>query len=259
MTAPFAKAAPLKTSAFRDIWRHGFALWLLGMPGVVALAFSVQPEWLKHLVLVYPLPVARWVVGVSLSLLLALAVALGVMLGQRVGLGTPLVNIALQGRSPWRGIRFLSLPGLAGGIVGAAWLVTLVMLWPESLSVVDPVYSLPLLPKLLYGGITSELLLRYGVMSLVMWLLWKRFGHAQRRPGWLLGWSAVVITALLGGAVPAYLAWSMSATLSGAVLAQLMMCEIVYGLLAGLLFWRYGLEVAILAHVVTYLLSHGLV
>ena len=83
--------------------------------------------------------------------------------------------------------------------------------------------------------------------------------YSQRRPGWLLGWCAVVITALLGGAAPAYLAWSMSATLSGAVLAQLMMCEIIYGLLAGLLFWRYGLEVAILAHVVTYLLSHGLV
>lgn len=259
MTAPFAKTAPPRTATSEQAWRHGLALWLLGMPGVVSLAFSVQAEWLRHLTLVYSLPVARWVVGVGLSVLLALAVAAGVTLGQRVGLGTPLVNIALQGRSPWRGIRFLSLPGLAGGIMGAAWLVTLVMLWPESLSVVDPVYSLPLLPKLLYGGITSELLLRYGVMSLVMWLLWKRFGHAQRRPGWLLGWCAVVITALLGGAAPAYLAWSMSATLSGAVLAQLMMCEIIYGLLAGLLFWRYGLEVAILAHMVAYLLSHGLV
>ncbi|RGE44805.1 abortive infection protein [Comamonas testosteroni] len=259
MTAPIAKTTPLATPASQQAWRHGFALWLLGMPGVVALAFSIQAEWLRHLTLVYSLPLARWVVGVGLSILLALAVAAGVTLGQRVGLGTPLVNIALQGRSPWRGIRFLSLPGLAGGIIGAAWLVTLVMFWPESLSVVDPVYSLPLLPKLLYGGITSELLLRYGVMSLVMWLLWRGFGHVQRRPGWLLGWWAVVITALLAGTLPVYLAWSLSATLSGAVLAQLLLCEIVYGLLAGLLFWRYGLEVAILAHVVTYLLSHGLV
>ena len=30
-------------------------------------------------------------------------------------------------------------------------------------------------------------------------------------------------------------------------------------LLAGIVFWRYGLEAAMLTHVVTYLLSHGLI
>ena len=40
---------------------------------------------------------------------------------------------------------------------------------------------------------------------------------------------------------------------------MLLLCEVVYGLLAGVLFWRYGLESAILAHLVAYLLSHGLV
>jgi hypothetical protein len=234
-------------------------LWLLGMPGVVSLAFSVQTEWLMRLAAFFSFPTVRWMVGLGMALVLALAVAIGVTLGRRVGLGSALIDIALQGRSPWRGIRFLSLPSLAGGVIGAAWLVTLVMFWPESLSVVDPVYSLPLLPKLLYGGITSELLLRYGVMSLVMWLLWRLFGQEQRRPGWLMGWSAVVLTALLAGTVPVYLTWSLSATLPSTVLAQLLLCEIVYGLLAGQLFWRYGLEVAILAHLVAYLLSHGLV
>lgn len=257
-------ASPDPTRNLRPVrasqgWCLGLVLWLLGMPGVMSLAFSVQTEWLMRLAAVFSFPMVRWVVALGLALLLALAVTIGVTLGWRVGLGSALINIALQGRSPWRGIRFLSLPGLAGGIIGAAWLVTLVMFWPESLSVVDPVYSLPLLPKLLYGGITSELLLRYGVMSLVMWLLWRLFGQAQSRPGWLIGWSAVVLTSLLAGTVPVYLAWSLSATLPSTVLAQLLLCEIVYGLLAGQLFWRYGLEVAILAHVVAYLLSHGLV
>ena len=44
-----------------------------------------------------------------------------------------------------------------------------------------------------------------------------------------------------------------------AVVAQLLVCEIVYGLLAGVMFWRYGLESAMLTHLVTYLLSHGLI
>lgn len=259
MTALFTSYdAPAERSR-SQAWFLGLVLWLLGMPGVVAMAFTVRTEWLMQLSTLSSPQTARWVGGVGMSLMLALAVLIGVTLGHKVGLGTPLITTALQGRSPWRGLRFLGLPGLAGGIIGAAWLVTLVMFWPESLSVVDPVYSLPLLPKLLYGGITDELLLRYGVMSLVMWLLWRVLGQRQRRPDWLLGWAAVIITALLVGTVPVYLAWSLMAKLPSTVLVQLLLCEIVYGLLAGVLFWRYGLEVAILAHVVTYLFSHGLV
>ena len=222
----------------------------------MSLAFSVQTEWLMRLAAVFSFPMVRWVVALGLALLLALAVTIGVTLGWRVGLGSALINIALQGRSPWRGIRFLSLPGLAGGIIGAAWLVTLVMFWPESLSVVDPIYSLPLLPKLLYGAITSELLLRYGVLTLVMWSVWRLFGQARRRPSERLGWLAVLISALLVGLVPVLLSWLLQAPLPS---VMLLLCEVVYGLLAGVLFWRYGLESAILAHLVAYLLSHGLV
>lgn len=239
--------------------RVGLLLWLAGLPGVLSLVWVAEPEWLMALAVPDDTGAVRWAATAVLSALLALAIWLGGKLGPQVGLGAPLITATVQGRTPWRGIRFLSLPGVAGGVVGAAWLVTLAMLWPENLSVVDPVYSLPLWHKMLYGGLTEELLLRYGVMSVVMWLLWKTFGDARRRPGWQLGWWAVIITAVLTGIFPVYLAWSFSGHISVAVLAQLLVCEIMYGLLAGMLFWRYGLESAMLAHSLTYLLSHGLV
>ena len=256
MRPSFAQNAVHRPPQESRNWRLGLMLWLLGMPGVFSLALSMQTHWLIQLEDMFSMPVERWSVALCLSMLLALAVLSGVTLGPRVGLGAPLFTIALQGRSPWRGIRFLSLPGLAGGIIGAAWLVTLVMFWPESLSVVDPIYSLPLLPKLLYGAITSELLLRYGVLTLVMWSVWRLFGQARRRPSERLGWLAVLISALLVGLVPVLLSWLLQAPLPS---VMLLLCEVVYGLLAGVLFWRYGLESAILAHLVAYLLSHGLV
>ena len=64
---------------------------------------------------------------------------------------------------PWRGVRVLSLPGVAGGVIGATWLVTLAVVWPESMSFVDPAYGPPLWPKLLHGAITEDLLLRLGM------------------------------------------------------------------------------------------------
>lgn len=237
----------------------GVVLWLFGIPGVLAMAWTVMPDWLMQFDKQPHMYASRWVGALLLSLLLAIAVWVGVRLGSRVGLGAPLFNIWLTGRSPWRAIRYLSLPGIAGGIVGAAWLVTLAVIWPESLSVVDPVYGMRLLPKLLYGGITEEMLLRFGGLSLVMWLLWRVFGHAEQRPSWRLGWVAVLITAVIVGTLPLYLAWSLVGSLPVTVVLQLLMCEIVYGVMAGFLFWRYGLESAMLAHLVAYLLSHGLV
>lgn len=239
--------------------RMGLALWVMGMPGAVALAHTAPPAWLVTLAEGASVQTLGWVATLGLGIMLVLAIGLGLKLGPQVGLSTPLIHAAVEGRIPWRGMRVLSLPGVAGGVIGAAWLVTLAVVWPESMSFVDPVYGLPLLPKILYGSFTEELLLRFGMLSLVMWLLWKAFGSPKRRPGWLLGWSAIAIAALLSAGIPVYLGWTVTGTMSAAVVAQLLVCEIVYGLLAGVMFWRYGLESAMLTHLVTYLLSHGLI
>ena len=239
--------------------RMGVALWVMGMPGAVALAHTAPPAWLVTLAGDASAEALGWMAVMGFGIMLALAIWLGLKLGPQVGLSTPLIHAAVEGRTPWRGIRVLSLPGVAGGVIGAAWLVTLAVVWPESMSFVDPVYGLPLLPKILYGSFTEELLLRFGMLSLVMWLMWKAFGSPKRRPGWLLGWAAIAIAALLSAGIPVYLGWTVTGTMSAAVVAQLLVCEIVYGLLAGVMFWRYGLESAMLAHLVTYLLSHGLI
>ena len=257
MTATFATRSLMKPITSGQARRMGLCLWLMGMPGVISLAWLLPSSWLGSLAMEPSEHWARVLVAVVMSL--ALAVWLGVMLGSKVGLGTPLFTAAVQGRTPWRGIRFLSLPGVAGGVMGAAWLVTLAMLWPESLSVIDPVYNLPWLPKILYGGITGELLMRFGTLSLVMWLLWKAFGNGRNLPGWKLGWAAVILAAVIDAAIPAYFAWTLVQSMPAVALLPVVMCEVIYGLLAGMLFWRYGLESAMLAHVLAYLLSHGLV
>ena len=101
--------------------------------------------------------------------------------------------------------------------------------------------------------------MRFGVLSLVMWLLWTAFGNGRNLPSWKMGWAAVVLSAMLASALPVYFAWALSPSMTLMTLLPLAVCEVVYGLLGGLLFWRYGLESAMLAHVLTYLLSHGLI
>lgn len=258
MPSPPAPASLLPALP-RLSWRIFAVLWLLGMPGVAALAWLVLPQWMRSL----DTPVAHLFIpeaGIAvLALVLALPVGLGVRLGPSVGLSAPLLTTWVAGRSPQRALRYLALPGVAGGVVGAAWLVTLALVWPDNLTQIDPVYAMPLGAKLLYAGITSELVMRLGGMTLVMWILWRLSGRTDRRPGWQLGWWAVLLSSLLWSLVQLALAWGLWGGLSGVLVTQLLLFELVHGTVAGFLFWRYGLEAAMVAHAITYLLSHGLV
>lgn len=239
-------------------WRIFMVLWLLGMPGISALVWSIIPIW-RHIHGLPPQwshsPVAQLVV---LSALLALAVGIGVQLAPRFGLAAPILTTWVAGRSPLQALRRVLLPGIAGGVAGAACLVTLAIIWPESLKVGEPLYTMPLLPKLLYGSLTSELLLRWGMLACVFWAVWRLVGRsAPPSPG--MGWLAVALSALLWAALHWLLAFWLLGPLPGLLMLHVVLGKISYGLLAGFLCWRFGLEAAMLAHMVTYLLSHELI
>lgn len=252
-TAPSTPPAPPRLQ-----WRIFTVLWLLGLPGVSALVWSIIPLW-RHSHALPPQwgysPASQLLV---LSALLALAVGIGVLLAPRVGLAAPVLTTWIAGRSPLQALRRAWLPGLAGGVAGAACLVTLAIVWPESLKVAEPLYTMPLLSKLLYGSLTSELLLRWGMLACVFWSLWRLAGR-DAPPSPAMGWTAVALSALLWAALHWLLARWLLGPLPSLLLLHVVLGKLAYGLLAGFLCWRFGLEAAILAHMLTYLLSHGLI
>ena len=79
-------------------WRLGGALWLLGMPGVVAVVWALLPTLkVNEALLPLPLEAVLLLSGLQTAVLLALAVALGVWLAPRVGLRAPAVSSWLAG------------------------------------------------------------------------------------------------------------------------------------------------------------------
>ena len=104
-------------------WRLGGALWLLGMPGVVAVVWALLPTLkVNEALLPLPLEAVLLLSGLQTAVLLALAVALGVWLAPRVGLRAPAVSSWLAGLPAGPALRAQLVPGLWGGVVGAAWL-----------------------------------------------------------------------------------------------------------------------------------------
>lgn len=112
---------------------------------------------------------------------------------------------------------------------------------------------MPLAVRLLYGGVTEEVLVRWGLMSLLVWALWRVFRRGAANPGAGLAWIAIALSAVVFGLAHLPAAAGLAGPLAWPVVLHLTGANAAFGVIAGFLFWRYGLEAAIVAHVVAHL------
>lgn len=98
----------------------------------------------------------------------------------------------------------------------------------------------------LYGGITEEVMFRWGAMSLVAWLLWRTAGRPRPLPAWILA-AAIGFAALLfaAGHLPAVAA---IVPLSPGPALRTLLLNGLAGLWLGWIFRRRHLEAAMLSH-----------
>ena len=232
------------------------------MFGVVAATLSLLPELLGPA----DPPAPLWLIstiGIAQSgIYLALAVWAGVSLAPRIGLGAPALAAAAAGERFGTALRAQITPGLCGGILGGALLQVAWLLEPTELAAVAGRLELPLLARILYGGITEELLIRWGLMTVVLWLLWTIIQRRRGRPRAGLGWAAIVLSAIPFGAGHLPLVAAAGDGLTAAIVFWVVGANAVFGLMTGYLFLRFGLESAViahsLAHVFDFLATHVL-
>jgi len=233
----------------------GWLLWLAGLPGVVAVAWTILPALAAGRTLPVPLWAAVALSAAQSAALLALAVWLGNRCAPAVGLRAPLFSALTERTAAGPALRGMWVPGIVGGVLGAAILYAAPMYAPPALAKVAAAVGLPLYTRVLYGGITEELLLRWGFMGVALWLLWKAFGRRGHAPGPLLAGLAIVLSALAFGAGHLPAAAAIAGGLDPAIVLYVLAGNGVFGIVAGVLFWRYGLEAAMLAHALAHVFA----
>jgi membrane protease YdiL (CAAX protease family) len=110
--------------------------------------------------------------------------------------------------------------------------------------------AMPFVVRILYGGITEEVLLRWGFMTLLVWLAWRFIGRTR---SWV--WVAIAVSAFVfaAGHLPA--AGILVGPLNAAIVGYVLVVNTFFGIGFGWLFWRYGLEAAIVAHALTHVVN----
>ena len=239
-------------------------LFLLGLVGV--LSFLLVD--LAAVVALFPVPPGTEAPVVTPALkilsliqptvLLAIAVLLGVVFASRVGLSSPFAESIAAGRADVRTLKPQILPGVLGAVIGGvAILLTAAvfrsLLTPETSERISTFGKLlPLPTRLLYGGLVEELLLRWGFMTLLVWAIWRLVQRRETQPRASVFVAAILISSIVFGIGHLPIAIMLLGETTRTIVFFVILANSAFGIVAGYLYWKHGLESAMIAHMLEH-------
>ena len=111
---------------------------------------------------------------------------------------------------------------------------------------------LPLPTRLLYGGLTEELLLRWGLMTLIVWTAWRLFQRGKGKPQTVCLIGAIIASSVIFGLGHLPIVFVLVPDASIALVLYVIVGNSCFGLIAGYLYWKNGLESAMIAHMLAH-------
>jgi hypothetical protein len=224
--------------------RLGASLWLLAMSGVVVVVLTMLPQLL-----------AKAPQQVPLSVALTASMMQSVSLGKPLGLGAPVIEAALTRCGPWLPLRRQCVPAAVAGAVVGIQLVLSPSIAPPEVTNAAHTVNISVAAKVLYGGITEEVLMRWGLMTAMIWLPWRVWQRKSGTPKPAFVLSAIVLTAVLFGVSHLPAAVAMGIPLTAPVISYIVVGNTLPGVLFGALYWRRGIEAAMVAHALGHVIA----
>ena len=243
-------------------WKIFTILLVAGLLGVIAVlpymfdllgSLSIGQAAVRDI----PLPLVVTLALLQNGILLAAVIVIGMILSERIGLQMPLIRAWATGEITPK-LKAIVLPGmLVGAAIGSVLVVVEAIFFLRQLpAAMHPFFEIPLwkrlLGSILYGGITEELLMRLFLLSLVAWLLGRWWKTTEGMPTAGAFWAAIIVVAVLFGLghLPGTAA---IAPLTQVLVVRALVLNGVAGFAFGYLYWRHGLEAAMLGHMSAHL------
>lgn len=255
MAAVPAPSVPMRT----DLKVAG----VLAIAGALAVAalfpylMVVMPQLLAKIPASIPLPLLIVLQTLQAGVLLGVLAFAGLRMGHPVGLGAPWLTAWLSRAPRPRPTWALAI---ALGLLSGVAIVGLDPLFLPHMPA--PLHALPAPTATanagvgflasFYGGIGEEVQLRLFLMTGLVFALWL---FTRRRTAPWMYWLAIVVAAVLFGAghLPAA---AQLWPLDGVVIARTLLLNGLGGVVFGWLYWKRGLEAAMIAHFSTDLVLH---
>jgi membrane protease YdiL (CAAX protease family) len=207
-----------------------------------------------------PLPVAILLQVFQSGIFFAISIFVGLFLGKKVGLGLPIIEAWLSGESVKSRLKsILKISLILGTLLGISIFILDRFLFAIFIEPVTPfqtqVPKWQLLLASFYGGIAEEIGMRLFLMTLLVWIFYKIKKTGDNKPTIFGVWLAIIIVSIIFGLghLP------MTATfmeITPLVVIRAIILNGIAGVAFGWLYWKKGLESAMLSHFFTDIVLH---
>jgi membrane protease YdiL (CAAX protease family) len=181
----------------------------------------------------------------------SVVIFLGLLLSKHIKMGLPILQGVLEGKNKTKELKSIILPsvclGIFAGILIILGSIPFNKLIPElQLSEVSASAWKAFLASF-YGGIAEEVLLRLFLVSLFVWIIFKIKKTKDGCPTNFGIWLSIILASIIFGLghLPAT---SQITALTGIVVIRAIVLNGIGGIIFGWLYWKKGLESAMIAH-----------
>lgn len=254
-------------------WKVFWILLIAAITATILLlpyAMEVQSSAVDLTKLPMPLPLVITLQIVQNAILFAIAIFGGLFFAGRVGLGMPILDSLTRRESVAHKVRAILPLSIILGVLSTLVVLGLEFFYfqpammrelGETASALNLQTSQPAAWKgflaSFYGGIAEEILLRLFMMSFLVWLGRFISKNSDGKPTSAVFWVANILAAVLFGLghLPTM---SLLVPLTSLVVARTILLNGLIGVVCGWLYWKRGLESAMISHFSADLVLHVL-
>ncbi len=181
----------------------------------------------------------------------SIAIFMGLYLYKRVGFNLPILEGWLEGKEVGNYLK--SILGISVGLGALSGIIIVVLSFlftPVSSIFENASISVPIWKAFLacfYGGISEEILLRLFLMTLIVWIFYKIKKTSDGKPTVIGIWLAIIISAIIFGLGHLPITGTIT-TVTPLIVVRAVLLNGVAGIVFGWLYWKKGLESAMIAH-----------
>ena len=230
------------------------------LANIAVLPYASSLGLLRTAELPIPFPIAILVQIIQVTLFVSIAIFFGLFLGKKVGLGAPIIEDWLTGESIKERLKPVLVISIVLGLLVGILLFVLdrfafaVFVEPITASQAEP----PLWQRFLvcfYGGINEEIGMRLFLMTLIVWISYKIARTKDNRPTNIGVWSAIIIISVIFGLGHLPMTATFMA-ITPVVVIRAIVLNGIAGVAFGWLYWKKGLESAIISHFSADIILH---
>lgn len=232
---------------------------IFGWFAVLPYTLTLQSSALQNLPV--PLSVLLTVQFIQSLVISVIAIFAGLYFAKKVGFGLPILEGWLEGKPVKDYIKSILPISIGLGIIAGVLIIGLDYIFSFAGAVIN-VTSSQLTPPAwqgflasFYGGINEEILLRLFLMTFIVWIIFKIKKTEAGYPTKVGVWFAIILASILFGIghLPTLAAIT---TLTPILIARTIILNSVGGIIFGWLYWKKGLESAMLAHFSADIILH---